>query len=80
MGKPDVEAALSEIKLTLSQWLDVNDEARESLWEFIELGEKRGLPFSRVVEKWREFFPEAPPQEPSNTKEWAKRERAAGRR
>jgi hypothetical protein len=82
MGKPDVDVALAEVesKLTFPQWLNVNPEAKESFWEFVEQGERRGLPFSRVVEKWREFFPDAPHQEASNTKEWVKRERNEGRR
>ena len=80
MGGIDVDAALDEIPLSLAQWLSVNGEAREILWQFIEKGEARGLPFGRVIDKWREAFPDAPPQETSNTKEWVKRERAAGRR
>jgi len=76
MGGVDVDAALDEIELTFPEWLESNDEARDLLLEFVEKGEARGLKVSKVIEKWRELYPEAPAQEPQNTKKWAERHRA----
>jgi len=76
MGRVDVDAALDQIELTLPEWLEVNDEARGLLLEFVEKGKARGLKVSKVIDKWRELYPEAPAQEAQNTKKWLERVRA----
>lgn len=76
MGRVDVDAALDEIELTLPEWLEANDEARELLLEFVDKGKARGLKASKVIEKWRDLHPEAPAQEVQNTQKWAERFRA----
>lgn len=76
----DVDSILDDIEqesIGLHEWLKRRPEAEARFWEFIERGYyERALPFTLVVEKWREEFPEAPEQVPSNTKVWVKRERA----
>lgn len=79
-GADDVEAILDAVEnesLGLFAWLERRPDAKARFWEFVERGHfDRGLPFSAVVNRWRVEFPDAPPQEPGNTKIWVKRERA----
>lgn len=78
MGRVDVDAALDEVAqdLTLPQWLEVNDEPRELLFEFVDKGDARGLPRAKVIEKWRDLYPDAPVQATQNTQRWLERVRA----